>query len=173
MKINMSDEIVNKVAKSNLITIELKAFRSSGDRIELDIKKWLHNELILKEKEFRIHLKEHDWSIYKNKLVALYCSIDTIIPAWAFVLVTTHLQSYAKHIAYGNMEEMEKQLFQENINQISENKYADKKVLIKGCSDVYIPDAAYVMISNKLLPVVKSLMFGEACSNVPIYKKQR
>ena len=169
----MSDEIVNKVAKSNLITIELKDFHTQGERIELDLKKWLFNELILKEKEFRGHLKNQDWSIYNDKLVAFYCSVDTIIPVWAFMLVTTHLQPYAKHVSYGNIDEMEKQLFQNKINQLNFEKYTDKKVLVKGCSDTYIPDTAYIMISNKLLPIVQSLMFGEACSNVPLFKRKK
>ncbi len=167
----MSEEIINKIAKSNLITLDLKEFRVSGDRIELDINKWLYNKLILKEKDFRAHLKAHDWSTYKNKLVALFCSSETIIPAWAYMLVTTHLQSHAKHVSYGNIEEMEKELFQKKINLIELEKYIGKKVLIKGCTDVYIPEAAYVIISNKLIPVVQSLMFGEACSSVPVFKK--
>ena len=110
----MSNEIVNRVAKSNLITIELKDFHTQGEREELDIKKWLFNEMILKEKEFRTYLKEQDWTIYKDKLVAIYCSEDTIIPVWAFMLVASYLQPYAQHISYGNIEEMEKQLFQQN-----------------------------------------------------------
>ena len=172
MKIKMSDEIENKVAKSNLITIELKDFHTPGDKVEIDIKKWLFNEVVLKEKVFRDHLKEHDWTIYKGKFVAIHCSIDTIIPVWAFMLVTSYLQPFAEHIYFGNKIDMEKQLFQHKISLLDSKKFTNKKVLVKGCSDIFIPENAYIEISNKLLKVVQSLMFGEACSNVPLFKRK-
>ena len=168
----MTDKIINKIDKSGLISLELRDYSTIGDRTEIDIKPWLFNGIILKEKKFREHLKNQDWSIYFNKLVALNCSIDTIIPVWAFMLVSTYLKPFAKHISLGTIKDLENELFQKNIDQIDLNKFIDKKVLVKGCSDIYIPDTAYVMISNKLIPVVKSLMFGEACSNVPIFKRK-
>ena len=168
----MTKKIVNKVAESGLVTLELKDLSNSGEKVELDIKQWLLNGSVLKERMFRNHLKSHNWSQYADKYVAVYCSEDAIIPVWSYMLVASFISPYAKHICFGKIDQLEQELFQKNIEQIDLSKFIDKRVLIKGCSDIYIPDAAYVMITSKLLPVVKSLMFGEACSNVPIFKKK-
>ena len=169
----MTKEIVNRVQKSGLITLEMKSFYGDQERVLLDIKHWLYEGLILKEKTFRTHLKNHDWSIYKNKFVGVYCSEDTIIPVWAFMLVSTYLNQFTPHVYLANKEELEKHIFQINIQQLNIDDYVNKRVLIKGCSQTYIPETSYIEISKKLIDVVKSLMFGEACSNVPLFKKKK
>ena len=169
----MTKEIVNRVQKSGLITLEMKSFYGDQERVLLDIKHWLYEGLILKEKTFRTYLKNHDWSIYKNKFVGVYCSEDTIIPVWAFMLVSTYLNQYTPHVYLANKEELEKHIFQINIQQLNIDDYVNKRVLIKGCSQTYIPETSYIEISKKLIDVVKSLMFGEACSNVPLFKKKK
>jgi len=169
----LTKEIVNRVQNSGLITLEMKSFYGDQERVLLDIKHWLHGGLILKEKPFRDHLKNHDWSIYKNKFVGVYCSEDTIIPIWAFMLVSTYLNPYTTHVYLANKKELEKHIFQINIQQLNIEDYTNKKVLIKGCSETYIPQSSYIEISKKLINEVHSLMFGEACSNVPLFKKKK
>ena len=166
--------IENKIAKSSLITLDLGDFIIEGERVQLDVSKFLINKLFLKEKDFREKLKNYDWSCYKNKLVAIYCSTDAIVPAWAYMLITLKLQALAKHTSLSNnLEQFESELFDKAISKIDLNQFKDKKVLIKGCNFKYIPFSAYVSISDMLLPVVNSLMYGEACSNVIIYKKKK
>ena len=169
----MSEKIINKIANSPLITLELKAFSPKLERVEIDIKEWLHKELILKEKEFRAAIKNHDWAFYSNKNVAINCSVDAIIPNWAYMLVSIALKPHANFSILGTLDQLEIALFDKNIQAIEISNFREKKVLIKGCSETYIPSSAYVSITNKLLPVVQSLMFGEACSNVPLFKKPR
>ena len=168
----MADQIINRVANSSLINLELKDFGSSKERVEIDIKKWLFKGLVLKEKEFRKSLKEHDWSKYNDKLVAVFCSSDVIIPTWAYMLVCVQLEPFAYFTCLGSLKQLEIDLFNSNIQKLDSSLYSDKRVLIKGCSETYIPDSAYVSIVKKLMPVVKSVMFGEACSNVPVFKKR-
>ena len=163
-------EIVNKVAKSGLITLDMKTFKGSQNRIIIDIKNWLYKGMVLKEKKFREHLKDEDWEQYKDAFVALHCSTDTIIPVWAYMLLTKYLNPYASIIIYGNEKELEKKIFQLNIKNFDAKPLENKRVLLKGCTDTYIPEDSYVQLSNKLMGNVKSLMFGEACSNVPIFK---
>jgi hypothetical protein len=163
-------EIVNKVAKSGLITLDMKTFKGSQKRKIIDIKKWLYEGMVLKEKKFREHLKDENWEQYKNAFVALYCSNDTIIPVWAYMLLTKYLNPYASSIIYGNEKELEKKIFHLNIKNFDVKPLENKRVLLKGCTDTYIPENSYVQLSNKLIGNVKSLMFGEACSNVPIFK---
>lgn len=167
----MSGEIVNRVANSKLKTLDLEEFYPKGNRILFDIKDWLFQEIILKEKDFRTFVEAHDWSQYQDAYVALSCSADAIIPSWAYLLLTTKLQPFAKKIVVGNLELLETVIFQEVINELELDEFADKPVIIKGCSDKPIPDSAYTLLISKLQPVAKSLMFGEACSTVPLYKK--
>ncbi|MCU0421279.1 MAG: DUF2480 family protein [Bacteroidia bacterium] len=164
--------IENKVANSGLVTINLELFYDTTERVLLDIKPWLFMEMILKEKDFREHLKQHDWSQYQNKLVAVYCSADAIVPTWAYMLVAVQLQSVAKRYVFGDLQKLEQLLFQEAISSINLDEYKDARVIIKGCSDVPVPVYAFVEITNKLLPVAKSIMYGEACSNVPVFKRK-
>ena len=169
----MAEEIINRVANSKLITIDLEDFYPSGNRLVFDIKDWLFQEIILKEKDFREYVKTHDWSQYQNSYVALTCSSDAIIPSWAYLLVSTELYNYTKKVVVGNLELLETVIFQDIINQLDVSEYQDKPVIIKGCADKPIPASAYTLLIEKIQPVAKTLMFGEACSTVPLYKKKK
>jgi hypothetical protein len=168
----MSDEIVNKVAQSQLITIDLEAFYPKDEIVVFDLKPHLFMELILKEKEFRAALQDLDWSVYQHKVVAVTCTADAIIPMWAYMLVASYLQPVAKDIIYGDGQTALQQLFLQNIDAINIDEFADKRIVVKGCGDVPIGEFAYLAITKRLLPVVKSIMYGEPCSTVPIYKKK-
>ena len=133
----------------------------------------MHQGLLLKEKEFRAQLKDHDWSVYQDHFIALHCSTEAIIPAWASLLVTTHLQPYARKVVLGTLNDLEVQLFAEEIQLLDLSQYLDQPVIIKGCSEKTVPQDAYVQLIAKLQPVVKSLFYGEACSSVPLYKKKK
>jgi len=163
-------EIRNKISESGLITLDMKSFKGSQKRIVIDIKNWLFNGMVLKEKIFREHLKNENWSQYENKFVGLNCSADTIVPVWSYILITKYLKPHAKCVIFGNKKSLEKKIFEVNIDNLDLAEFKNKRVLLKGCTDIYIPDESYVQISNKLMGTVKSLMFGEACSNVPIFK---
>ena len=167
----MSDEIVNRVANSKLITIDLEDYYPKGIRTVVDIKNWLFHEQILKEIDFREHLKNHDWSQYKDQFVALTCTSETIIPSWAFMLITTYVSPFAKKIVVGNLTALETSIFQDIITNFNVEDFDGKRVIIKGCSNKPIPETAYIQLIEKLQPVVKSIMFGEACSTVPLFKK--
>ena len=164
------NEIRNRVAESDLITIEMKTFKGSQKREYIDISPWLYEGIVLKEKKFRNHLENTNWHQYQNKFVAIYCSNEVIIPIWAYMLITKFLKPYTSNIVFGDEKALEKKIFEININEIDLEKFKEKRVLIKGCSNTYIPEKSYVQVTNKLIGTVKSLMFGEACSNVPIYK---
>ncbi len=166
------EEIINRVAKSPLITLDLEDYYSKHERVLYDIKDNLFMGLILKEKDFREFLKTHDWSQYSNKNVAITCSEDAIVPTWAYMLLATYLAPHANTIVFGSLQELESKLFFDAIKTIDPEQFRDKKVVIKGCSKLPVPTAAYVEITNKLQPVVQSLMFGEPCSTVPVYKKK-
>lgn len=168
----MSDTIVNKVASSGLITIDLEKYLPAGDVVTFDLKDHLFMGLILKEKDFREALKNLDWSIYRDKYVAITCSADAIIPAWAYMLVVTYLQNIAKDVYVGTSVEMQKHLLLKNIAAIDVNEFVDQRIVIKGCGDVTIESFAYAEITKVLQPVVKSIMYGEPCSTVPVYKKK-
>ncbi|MXV37299.1 DUF2480 family protein [Flavobacteriaceae bacterium Ap0902] len=169
----MSDEIVNRVAKSPLVTIDLESLYPKNKRIQLDIADWLHEGLLLREKEFRQALKEHDWTQYQDAYVAMHCSTDAILPGWTYILVTTFLQPYAKKIVKGDLYMLDQMLYTEIIDNLDTVPYQDQKVIIKGCSKIKVPDNAFLLLTQKLIPVVSSLMFGEACSTVPLYKRKR
>lgn len=166
-------EIINKVANSKLITIDLEEYYPQGKRVVFDIKEWLFEEIILKEKDFRASVKEHDWSQYQNDFVALTCTSDAIIPSWAYLLITANLASFAKKIVVGNLIDLEVSIFQDVIYNLSIEEYKDKPIIIKGCSEKEIPETIYVQLVSKLIPIAKSVMYGEACSTVPLYKKER
>ena len=167
----MADEIVNRVAKSPLITFDLEEHYPEGERKTLDLSQWLEQGFILREKEFRAALKSFDFSPYKDCYIALYCSTDALLPAWANLLVTTHLQSIAKKVIWGSLQELENAIFQELVQSLPVETYKDKPVIIKGCAEKAIPPSAFIALVEKLQPHVKSLMYGEACSSVPLYKK--
>lgn len=165
-------EIINKVAQSGLVTIDLEDFYVPGERVYFDMKNWLFEELVLKEKDFREKVKEHDWPQYKDKLVALDCSADAIVPTWAFMLIATHLRPFAAKISFGNLKKLEEELFDEQLAKLIPENFRDQKVVIKGCSKVDVPVSAFVNLTALLQPVVKSIMYGEPCSTVPIFKRK-
>ncbi len=167
------EEIVNRVAKSKLVTFNLEEYYPEENRLLFDIKDWLYEGFVLREKEFRKAVKEHDWSQYKNQFIALTCSSDAIVPAWAYMLITVNLQPHAKKIVLGNLEDLEKSIYQNVLENLNVADYKDLPVIIKGCANKPIPEDAYIQAVQKLQPVVKSLMFGEACSSVPLYKKKK
>ena len=169
----MEGEIVNRVANSKLKVIDLEDFYPSGARISLDIKDWLWEGLVLREKEFRAFVKGHDWSQYQNAYVALFCSTDAIIPDWAYMLISLKLQNIARLSVIGNPSDIESLLYAEIISSLDLSDYNDTPVIIKGCSKVDIPQSAYTLLISKIQPIVKSLMFGEACSTVPLYKPKK
>jgi hypothetical protein len=169
----MAEEIINRVVNSKLKTFDLEEIYPEGERIVLDIKDWLFQELILKEKDFRAFVKKHDWSQYKNSFVAVSCSVDAIIPSWAFMLVVSELTSFANKVVIGDLELLETAIYQELISFIDFKEYIDLPVIIKGCSNKPIPNSAYAFLIEKLQPIAKSIMFGEACSTLPIYKLQK
>lgn len=168
----MAEEIVNRVANSILITIDLEDYYPKGTRTVIDIKQWLFHELILKETDFRESLKNHDWSQYENNYVALTCSADAIIPSWAYMLITTYVSSFAKKTIVGNLQDLEIAIYQEIIQQLNLDAFIDKPIIIKGCSNKPIPETAYIQLIEKIQPIAKSIMFGEACSTVPLFKKK-
>ena len=169
----MSTEIVNRVANSQLKTIDLEDYYPKGERTIIDIKKWLFHELILKETEFREHLNNHNWSQYQHQYIALTCSSDAIIPSWAYMLISTFLAPYAKTIIVGNLVELETAIFQKIISKLNIDDFIDKPIIIKGCANKPIPPTAYIQLIEKLQPHVKSIMFGEACSTVPLFKNKK
>ncbi len=168
----MEDIIVNKVAQSGLKTIDLEDFYPKEDVVEFDLKNYLVMELILKEKDYREALKSIDWSIYQNKNVAITCSADAIIPLWAYMLAVSYLQPYAADVIFGNEKEAFNILFLKNLDKINVKEYEDARIVVKGCGDKKIPETAYVEIAKLLRPVAKSIMYGEACSTVPIFKRK-
>ena len=169
----MPNEIINRVATSKLITIDLEDFYPQGKRIVIDISKWLYEGLILKEKDFRKSIEDFDWSQYKDNFIALSCSTDAIIPSWAYLLITTKLSPFANKIVVGDLELLETVLFQEIISNLEIDSYKDKPIIIKGCSNKPIPATASVQLIEKLQPVAKSIMFGEACSTVPLFNAKK
>ncbi|HWR32211.1 MAG TPA: DUF2480 family protein [Chitinophagaceae bacterium] len=167
----MNDPIVNRVAESELITLDPAKYFPRGETAVFDLKDHLFMEMILKEKDFREALKKTDWPVYKDKNIALTCSADAIIPVWAWMLAASYLQPVAKEIVMGDEKELQKKLFLKNISEIDVNEFADKKVVIKGCGETPIGDYVYMELTKLLRPVAKSIMYGEPCSTVPVYKK--
>ena len=168
----MSGEIVNRVANSPLISLDLTDYAPTNQIAVLDVKDFLFQGIVLKEKEFRVSLKEFDFSIYTNKTVALNCSSDAIVPMWAFMLVTSYLNSVNAEIHFGIKEDVFQQIFTNNINAIDVSEFVSKKVIVKGCGQIPLTEALYIAITKKLQNTVSSLMFGEACSAVPVLKNK-
>jgi len=168
----MENIILNKVAESALTTIDLEDYYPKGETAVFDLKDHLFMGLILKEKDFRAALQTYDWEQFRDKIAAITCSVDAIIPMWAYMLVASNLQPVAKEVVFGEEKNILQTLLLRNISQIKGEEYKDKRVVVKGCGDVTIPEAAYVEITNKIRPFVKSIMYGEPCSTVPIYKRK-
>lgn len=168
----MSEEIVNKIAASGLITLDLEEYYPKEDISVFDLQPHLFMGMILKEKDFRTALQEYDWSVYQNKVTAVTCTADAIIPMWAYMLVATYLQPVAKDIVFGDENAARQQLFLRNLAAIPATDFVDQRVVVKGCGDIPIGEFAYLEITKKLRPVAKSIMYGEPCSTVPIFKKK-
>lgn len=166
------EEIKNKVAESGLITIDLERYFPTEEIVSLDLKDFLFMEMLLKEKDFRYALDTHDWEQYRNKTVAVFCSTDAIIPMWAYMLVSTKLSNLSAKVVYGTTEQVFQSLYTKNIQQVEVGEYEGKRVFLKGCGEKEIPPYAYMEMTNKLIPIVASLMYGEPCSTVPVYKKK-
>lgn len=166
------EEIVNRVAESGIKTIDLEKLKPSGIRSEIDLKDLLFQELVLRENDFRQFIKDTDWSRYRDHFVNVSCSADAIIPNWAYMLIASNLSAVAKKVVFGNKKDLEKQLLLNVIDNLDLSLYTDERVIIKGCSDEAIAEEAYLNLTLRLTPVVKSLMFGEPCSAVPVYKKK-
>jgi hypothetical protein len=166
----MAEEIVNRIASSALQQIDLEEFYPKEEVVVFDLKPFLFMELILKEKDFREKIQQVDWHTYTGKVVAVTCSSDAVIPMWAYMLITVNLQPHAKEIVYGNADEALKQLYIRNIQHLDITSFRDQRVVVKGCGDLPIGEYAYLEITKRLRPVVKSIMYGEPCSTVPIYK---
>lgn len=168
----MVDEIKNRVANSNLITVDLEDFYPKGKRLEVDISMFLFQGLLLREKEFRAKINKHDWSQYQHSYIALTNKNQALVPAWAFMLITTKLSPIAKMIIIGDKNELEIIIFSNIIAKIDVSSYKDRPVIIKGCSKKNIPENSYIQLIQKIQPVAKSIMYGEACSSVPLFKKK-
>ena len=169
----MAEEIINRVAHSKLKVIDLEDYYPEGKRIAFDIKDWLLEGLVLREKEFRQYVLEHNWHQYQNSYVALYCSTGAIIPDWAYMLISIKLEPISKLTVIGDLEHLESILYTSIISKMDVSEYKDLPVIIKGCSNKPVPSNALVLLSQKLKSVAKSIMFGEACSSVPIYKRKQ
>ncbi|WP_369013399.1 DUF2480 family protein [Flavobacterium anhuiense] len=167
------EEIINKVANSALEVFDLEDYYPKGMRVQIDISQWLLEGFLLKEKDFREHLKNHDWSQYQDQYVAVNCSTDAIIPAWALILVGVHLAPFAKKVVNGTIEDLDASLYEELLSKIDYSVYKGKPVIVKGCSRKPVPMRAYILATNYLQRFARSIMYGEACSAVPLYKESK
>ncbi len=167
------EEIINRVAQSALTSLNLEEFIHPGERVVYDIKDNLFHGLMLREKDFREFIKTHDWNQYNGQNVAIICSADAIVPTWAYMLLASKLQGHAHRYVFGSLEALEQELFQEAIANLNAEEYRDAKVVVKGCGEKPVPTYAYVAIMQKLLPVASSIMYGEPCSTVPLYKRPK
>lgn len=168
-----TDEIINRVASSGLISLDLEEYYHPGERVIYDLKDNLYQGMILREKDFREFIKEHDWSNYQGKNVAIVCSEDAIVPTWAYMLLATKLEPYAHTFVFGDLQALEDKLFYEALSRLDLEAFRGAKVVVKGCSKHPVPTAAYVEVTRLLKPLVQSLMFGEPCSTVPLYKRPK
>lgn len=170
---DIQENIVNKVAQSGLITIDLAQYAPAKESIFVyDIKDNLFHGLILKEKDFRAFVKEHDWSQYEGKHIGITCSTDAIVPTWAYMILSNKLSPFAKSLHFGSQEEILRDVFSEAIQGIDYTLYQDQRIVVKGCGDVFIPESAFVLFTHKLTQVAKSIMYGEPCSTVPVFKRK-
>lgn len=165
--------IVNRVAQSSLVQLDLEQYYHQGQRVVWDLKDCLYQQLILREQDFRQFIAEHDWTQYRDQNVAVSCSVDAIIPTWAYMLVAVHLQPHAHHVVFGDLNALEQSLFQRALHQIDLEQYRDAKVIIKGCSNYPVPAFAYVELVRLLMDYTQSIMYGEPCSTVPLYKRRK
>jgi hypothetical protein len=168
----IQENIVNKVAMSGLVTLDPASFHQQGERVVYDIKDNLYMELMLREKDFREFVKTHDWAQYAGKNVAITCTADAIVPAWAYMLIANRLAPYAAGVVFGDADMLENILYLKAIEKMDIEQYRDQRIVLKGCGDIPVPVSAYVALAQKLTPVAKSLMYGEPCSTVPIYKRK-
>lgn len=168
----MAEEIINRVAQSKLITFDLEEHFPPGQRLVLDISNWLFEGLLLREKEFRKLVTAHNWEQYQDTYLALTCSTDAIIPGWAYMLIASHANTFAKKVIVGSLEELNTLLYAEILNSLDISQFKDKPVIIKGCSNKPVPQNAYLMAIEKIQAVAKSVMYGEACSSVPLFKRK-
>jgi hypothetical protein len=172
LQVIMSEPIINKVAESGLVTVDLEKWYPREPTAVFDMKDHLFMGMILKEKDFREALKKLDWEVYNGKHVAVTCSVDAVIPVWAYMLVASYLQPVASEVVMGDEKELHKTLFLRNLSTIAVSDYTDKRIVIKGCGETPIADYVYMEITKLLRPVAKSIMYGEPCSTVPVYKKK-
>jgi hypothetical protein len=168
----MSEEISNKVALSSLLTIDLAEFYPSEAIEVFDMKSYLFMDLILKEKDFRTAMEQLDWTIYQDKIVAVTCTADAVIPVWAYMLLVSYLQPVASDIVMGDRQTAAQQVLLKRLNALDVHEYKDKRVVVKGCGDLPVGEFAYMEITRRLQPVVRSIMYGEPCSTVPVYKRK-
>jgi len=168
----MSDVIINKVAESGLISLDLEEYYPKGEIVVFDLKDYLFMGLILKEKDYRAALLTTDWEKYRDKYVAITCSADAVIPMWANMLAASFLQPIAKEVFFGDEKKLIEMVLVNHISLVNGEDFSDQRIVVKGCGEVHIPESAYVAITNKLRPFAKSIMYGEPCSTVPIYKKK-
>ncbi|PAM92364.1 hypothetical protein B4N84_26545 [Flavobacterium sp. IR1] len=167
------EEIINKVANSALEVFDLEDYYPKGIRVQIDIAQWLLEGFLLREKDFREHLKNHDWSQYQDQYVAINCSTDAIVPTWASILVAIHVAPYAKKTVNGTIEDLDASLYEGLLSTIDYTAYQNKPVIIKGCSRKPVPMRAYILAAAYLQPFARSIMYGEACSAVPLYKQPK
>ena len=168
----IQENIVNKVAQSGLISVDLADLYPQGERVLYDIKENLFHGLMLREKDFREFVKEHNWSAYTGKHIGIICSADAIVPTWAYMLLANKLAPFVASVVFGDLETLETVLFQQELNKLDVETYRDQRIVIKGCGDIAVPTSAFVQITSKLTGVAKSIMYGEPCSTVPIYKRK-
>jgi len=170
----MAEAIENKVSKSSLVTIDLGDYAPEQDLTAFDLQGWLYQGLILRENDFKEYARDHDWTQYEGALVHIFCSNDAIIPVWAYMMIATKIAPYARQVYFGNGDDALNQIFRENLDQlINPSDFQEGKIVIKGCGDITIPSGAFVHLTNKLQPFVTSIMYGEPCSTVPVYKKPK
>lgn len=169
----MAEDIINRVANSKLVVVDLEDYYPKGKRTVFDIKNWLFEELVLREKDFREKVAQHDWSQYKDNFVALTCTSDAIVPAWAFMLLAVHLQPFAKKVVIGDLEQLEISIYEGILKDLDISDFENKPIIIKGCTNKPVPANAYILLSQILRPVAKSIMYGEACSSVPLFKAKK
>ena len=169
---DIQQNIVNKVAQSGLLSFDLAELYPQGERVLYDIKENLFHGLMLREKDFREFIKEHDWTQYSGKHLAITCSADAIVPTWAYMLLANRLAQYAKTVVFGDLQQLEIILFERELEKLDLEKYRDQRIVIKGCGEIAIPESAFINLTVKLTGISKSIMYGEPCSTVPIYKRK-
>ncbi|MCG9792075.1 DUF2480 family protein [Flavobacterium algicola] len=167
------DEIINKVAESKLEVFDLEDYYPAGQRVQIDISQWLIEGFLLKEKDFRESLKNYDWTQFQDQFVAIYCSTDAIVPAWASILVAIQVAPFAKKVVDGTIEDLNASLYEQLLATIDYSAYQNKAVIIKGCSKKPVPTRAYILAAKNLQPFARSIMYGEACSAVPLFKSAK